>query len=92
MAFDFASETNSGCYQCLWPQDAAEPQLNCSNSGVFGPVLGVIGSMQALEAMKVILQLPMAAAGYLQLFDAMTLQWQKLAIAKNPNCPVCANS
>jgi molybdopterin/thiamine biosynthesis adenylyltransferase len=52
MVFDFAKGPQCPCYNCLFPQTAEEPALNCQNSGVFGPVLGIIGSMQALKTME----------------------------------------
>jgi molybdopterin/thiamine biosynthesis adenylyltransferase len=51
MVFDFAKGPQCPCYNCLFPQTAEEPALNCQNSGVFGSVLGIIGSMQASETM-----------------------------------------
>ena len=84
--FDFR-QPDSPCYQCLYPAGQAEPQLNCANSGVLGPILGVIASMQALTAIKLLLGLP-AQAGQLQLFDGLSLSWQSLQL--RPACGCCS--
>lgn len=82
--FDFR-QPNSPCYQCLYPEGRKEPQLNCANSGVLGPILGVIASMQALTAIKLIVGLP-AQAGQLQLFDGLTMRWQSFQIKPAAEC------
>lgn len=92
MVFDFAHHKTSPCYHCLFPQDNEEPTLNCQNSGVFGPVLGIIGSMQALETMKWIIGKELSSAGKLKIFDGMSLQWMEFKMTKNPSCAVCCQS
>lgn len=82
--FDFR-QPDSPCYQCLYPEGRKEPQLNCANSGVLGPILGVIASMQALTAIKLIVGLP-AQAGQLQLFDGLTMRWQSFQIKPAAEC------
>ena len=89
MVFDFQNDANSPCYNCVFPQSQEEPVLNCANAGVFGPVLGIIGSMQALEAIKFIIGKPLISAGKLQLFDGMSLQWQSFGMSKSVECGVC---
>ncbi|MBW8192242.1 HesA/MoeB/ThiF family protein [Neiella marina] len=86
--FDFR-QTESPCYACLYPQTGQEPQLNCANSGVLGPVLGVIASMQALAAIKLIVGLPVTTAK-LELFDGLHSQWQQFAITPSSSCAVCS--
>jgi molybdopterin/thiamine biosynthesis adenylyltransferase len=90
MVFDFARDNIAPCYNCLFPQSAQEPVLNCQNSGVFGPVLGIIGSMQALETIKWITGKDLSSAGKLKVFDGMNLQWMEFAMSKNEHCVVCA--
>ncbi|AGH82193.1 adenylyl transferase [Psychromonas sp. CNPT3] len=87
MFFDNQS-ADSACYHCLFPT-TEEQALNCSNSGIVGPVVGIIGTMQALEAIKYIVGLPLALKNKLKLFDAKTLDWQTFAIQKNNQCTVC---
>ncbi len=87
MFFDHA-QADSACYHCLFP-GTEEETLNCSNSGVLGPVVGTIGTMQALEAIKKLVGLPSALTNRLKLFDGKTLNWQTFTISKDPQCSVC---
>ena len=87
MLFDH-SQPDAACYHCLFPSNE-EQVLNCSNSGVLGPVVGTIGTMQALEAIKYIVGLPSGIKNKLKLFDGKTLDWQTFAINKDPKCSVC---
>jgi molybdopterin/thiamine biosynthesis adenylyltransferase len=89
MVFDFAKDPACPCYNCVFPQRAQEPTLNCQNSGVFGPVLGIIGSMQALETMKWIIGKELTSAGQLKIFDGLTLQWMEFKQTKTVGCEVC---
>ncbi|MCA7001282.1 HesA/MoeB/ThiF family protein [Dickeya solani] len=77
-----------GCYACLYP-DASEPQRNCRTAGVLGPVVGVMGTLQALEAIKLLCGLPSPLDGKLRLFDARQQQWSTLQLTRSPACPVC---
>ena len=87
MFFDH-TQADSACYHCLFP-GSEEETLNCSNSGVLGPVVGTIGTMQALEAIKQLLGFPSALTNKLKLFDGKTLNWQTFTISKDPQCSVC---
>lgn len=88
MVFDFR-DGQTPCYECLYPPESTEPVLNCSTSGVVGPVLGVLGSLQALEGMKLLLGLPSAINGQLRIFDGRHHEWRHFAITKRPDCPTC---
>lgn len=77
-----------GCYRCLWPDDA-EPQRNCRTAGVLGPVVGVMGTLQALEALKMLAGLPSPLAGTLRLFDGRQQTWRTLRLERSAVCPVC---
>lgn len=89
VSFDFSSDP-SPCYACLFPpQESEEAVENCSTAGVMGPALGVVGSMQALEAIRWILGLPLASCGRLQLFEAETLELRSLQLQRDNDCPVC---
>ncbi|WP_432455549.1 MULTISPECIES: HesA/MoeB/ThiF family protein [unclassified Agarivorans] len=88
MVFDFRRSAQ-GCYHCLFP-NASEQQLNCSNAGVLGPVVGTIGSLQALETIKLLVGLASAQLGRFSSFDAHSLEWFHLSIQADPACPVCA--
>lgn len=77
-----------GCYRCLWP-DEAEPQRNCRNAGVLGPVVGVMGTLQALEALKMLAGHPSPLDGKLRLFDGRQQTWRTLNLERSTSCPVC---
>ncbi|UZJ46235.1 molybdopterin-synthase adenylyltransferase MoeB [Marinimicrobium sp. C6131] len=79
---------DSPCYRCLYDVNEDE-QLNCASSGVLAPLVGVIGSMQALEAVKLLAGVGSSLAGRLLLFDATTSQWRELKLPRDPDCPVC---
>lgn len=76
-----------GCYRCLWPQES-EPARNCRSAGVLGPVVGVMGTLQALEAIKLLCGMEVRS-DCLHLFDARAHQWRALARQRAANCPVC---
>jgi len=90
MFFDH-SQADSPCYHCLFPS-SEEQTLNCSNSGIIGPVVGTIGTLQALEAIKYFVGLPSGIKNKLKLFDGKTLDWQTFAINKDPQCSVCGQA
>lgn len=77
-----------GCYHCLYP-DETEPQRNCKTAGILGPVVGVIGTLQALEAIKLLSGLPCALSGKLRLFDGRKQNWSTLRLTPSKTCPVC---
>lgn len=79
---------HQGCYACLYP-DAAEPRRNCRTAGVLGPVVGVIGTLQALEAIKLLAGLPSPLSGKLRLFDGKQQSWNTLQLTRAAHCPVC---
>lgn len=76
-----------GCYRCLWP-DEHEPERNCRTAGVLGPVVGLLGVSQALEALKWLAGVT-HQAGTLSLFDAKTNLWRAIRLQPSPHCPVC---
>jgi len=85
-----AQLADSACYHCLYPFDDTAEVNNCSTSGVLGPLVGIIGSLQALEAIKYLTDMPLSSLNRLMRFDGKTLQWQHLSVAKDPDCSVCA--
>ena len=76
-----------GCYRCLWPDDG-EPECNCRTAGIVGPVVGMMGTMQALEAIKLLCGMPVTDNA-LRLFDARTGSWRQLALTRAASCPEC---
>ena len=79
----------SPCYQCLYSPDVSEA-LSCAEAGVLSPLVGVIGSLQALEVVKWISGAGDALVGRLVLFDGKTHQWRELKLPKDPSCAICA--
>lgn len=90
MVYDPGVE-DSPCYRCLY-QEASDARLNCAENGVAAPVVGVVGTLQALEAMKLILGLGESLAGYLLVFDAKNMEWRKLILPRNPDCMTCGGA
>jgi adenylyltransferase/sulfurtransferase len=77
------------CYRCLYPAGQAAPDLSCSEAGVLSPIVGVIGTLQALEAVKVLSGFGEPLFGTLLLLDGWTLQFRRVTLARNPDCPHC---
>lgn len=79
---------DSPCYRCLY-QDMDEIAETCSETGVLGPVAGIIGTIQATETLKTLLDLGETLAGRLLLLDARIMEWRTVALSRDPDCPVC---
>lgn len=79
---------DSPCYQCLYP-DQGEEELTCSEAGVMGPLVGMIGAAQAMEAIKLIAGVGRPLTGRLLLLDAWQMEWREMGLARDPGCPVC---
>lgn len=88
MSFDFR-HWQSPCLACAMAEGGGEPLMNCANSGVLGPVLGAMGSLQAVAVLRLLLGLPLAH-GRLQRYDGKLDQWFSLTIGARQDCPVCA--
>lgn len=86
----FNKTANSPCYRCLY-KDEGELDSSCSNNGVLSPVVGIIGSIQANEAIKVLLDIGETLDGKLLMFDALHMEWRTLKLKKDPLCPSCSN-
>lgn len=85
----FHTSATTPCYQCFYGKLSELPQT-CSTNGVLGPVLGVLGSMQAIEAIKLLTQIGEALVGRILLFDALSMEWTAIRVPKRADCPVCA--
>ena len=81
-------KNNSPCYNCLYTCEGDELQ-NCASNGVIAPITGIIGSIQALEAMKLIMSIGESLTGRLLLLDSLTMEWNSMKLRKNPACPTC---
>jgi adenylyltransferase/sulfurtransferase len=84
----FLGQPGGPCYQCLYPEQGEEDQT-CSANGVLAPLVGIIGSIQATEAIKLLAGLGTSLNGRLLLLDAMQMQWRSLGLKADPNCPIC---
>lgn len=77
------------CYQCLY-REGEDEQLSCSESGVFAPLVGIIGAMQAAEALKLLAGIGETLVGRLLLLDGRRMEWRALKLRRDAGCPVCA--
>lgn len=81
----------SPCYHCLYPEQGNE-DLTCSEAGVIAPLVGMIGSVQAMEAIKVISGVGKPLVGRLLILDAWEMQWREMKLSKDPDCPICGKN
>jgi molybdopterin-synthase adenylyltransferase len=87
--YDPRAET-SPCYACVFPPDAAFEETRCATMGVFAPLVGIIGTMQAAEALKLITGVGSTLAGRLLMLDGRNMEWNEVRLPRNPDCFVCA--
>jgi molybdopterin/thiamine biosynthesis adenylyltransferase len=78
------------CYACVFPPDAQLEEARCATMGVFAPLVGIIGSVQAAEALKLLAGVGSSLAGRLQMLDARTMEWHEIRMQRSADCPVCA--
>jgi molybdopterin-synthase adenylyltransferase len=79
----------SPCYACVFPPDALLEETRCATMGVFAPLVGLVGTLQATEAIKLLAGMPSSMTGQLMMIDARTLDITRMTLARNPDCPVC---
>ena len=84
-------ENNHACYRCLYSEDQEEEAATCSENGVLSPVVGIIGSIQATEAIKILAGFGTTLSGRLLILDAFTMEFREIRLSQDPNCPVCAS-
>jgi molybdopterin-synthase adenylyltransferase len=77
------------CYACIFPPDAAFEEVACATMGVFAPLVGIIGSVQAAEALKLLAGVGTSLSGRLLMLDARSMQWDELRLARQSTCAVC---
>ncbi len=80
---------DSPCYACLFPGDSAPEETRCATMGVFAPLVGIVGAMQAAEALKLLAQVGESLAGQLLMLDARTMEWTRMRTPRRAACPVC---
>jgi molybdopterin/thiamine biosynthesis adenylyltransferase len=86
--FDFRHQ-ESPCYHCLFPDDGSETEMRCSENGVFSPLVGMIGTTQAAEAMKLLMEIGQSLEGRLLLLDALNMEWRTIKLGRDHQCAVC---
>ena len=84
--------TNSPCYACVFPQTEQAPEANCATMGVFAPLVGVVGTIQAAEALKLLCGIGEPLTGRLLMLDGKFMQWSEMTLARNESCRVCGAS
>lgn len=77
------------CYACLFPPGQVFEEVACATMGVFAPLVGIIGTMQAAEALKLLTGVGRSLAGRLLMLDGRSMHWDEIEIARQPGCPVC---
>lgn len=80
------------CYHCLFAEDADAEDVRCAVMGVFAPLVGIVGTFQAMEAIKLVAGVGETLAGRLLLFDALASRWHEVRLARDPHCRVCGDA
>ena len=90
----FNMQENSACYQCLFPNldsNSSGLEESCAETGILGPVTGLIGSIQAIEVIKLLVGIGQTLSNKLLLVDALNMEWHSVKINKDPKCAVCSS-
>jgi molybdopterin/thiamine biosynthesis adenylyltransferase len=82
-------DASSPCYACVFPRDSNFEEAHCASMGVFAPLVGIIGSMQAAEALKLLAGVGSPLVGRLQMLDARRMAWSEMSVPRNEACAVC---
>ncbi|GAA0832202.1 HesA/MoeB/ThiF family protein [Cupriavidus pauculus] len=85
-------QTDAPCYGCLFPPSEPAPEAACATMGVFAPLVGMVGTVQAAEALKVLAGVGQTLSGRLLMVNAMTMEWTTMRLARTPDCEVCGES
>jgi molybdopterin-synthase adenylyltransferase len=88
MVFDLR-KPDAPCYACLFPEDAEVEEVQCSQMGVLAPLTGMVGAIQAMEAIKLIVGTGDSLSGRLLVIDANAAEWRSVKVSKDPACKVC---
>jgi molybdopterin/thiamine biosynthesis adenylyltransferase len=81
---------DSPCYACVFPPDQGFEETRCATMGVFAPLVGIIGTMQASEALRLLAGVGSSLAGRLQMLDGRSMEWNEMRVRRDPACRVCA--
>lgn len=83
-------QAGAPCYACVFPPEQAAPEVHCATMGVFAPLVGIIGALQAAEALKLLMGIGTPLAGRLLMLDARRLEFTEIRVRQQPDCSVCA--
>lgn len=84
------NDPSSPCYACVFPPDLQFEETRCAVMGVFAPIVGIIGAMQAAEALKLLSGAGPSLTGRMLMLDGRTMEWTAMSVPRNAQCPVCA--
>ena len=87
-----STQPDAPCYACLFPPGQEFEEVQCATMGVFAPLVGIIGTMQAAEALKLLAGAGRPLTGRLLMLDARTMDWTPIGVARHPGCPVCGTA
>ena len=82
-------QDDAPCYACVFPPEVTFEEVQCATMGVFAPLVGIIGTVQAAEALKLLMGVGSSLAGRLQMLDARGMEWTEIRMARQAGCPVC---
>lgn len=85
-------QPDSPCYHCLYPESSDADEVRCAENGVFSPLVGIIGAMQAAETLKLICGAGKTLNGRLLLLDALDMQWRSIHLRRDPACKICGDT
>lgn len=85
-------QPDAPCYACLFSPEPPPEEVRCATMGVFAPLVGIVGSVQAAEALKLLMGIGSSLAGRLLMLDGRAMQWSEIALASDSNCTVCRRS
>jgi adenylyltransferase/sulfurtransferase len=88
--FDLRKD-ESPCYHCLFPEGEDVEEVRCAVMGVFAPITGIVGAIQAAEALKLLAGCGEPMVGRLLLLDALGADWRTIRLGRDPACPVCGS-
>jgi molybdopterin/thiamine biosynthesis adenylyltransferase len=83
-------QPDSPCYACVFPESAAHEETRCATMGVFAPLVGIVGTVQAAEALKLLCGIGRSLAGRLLMLDGRAMEWTDIRIPRQAGCAVCA--
>ena len=86
--FDFRRD-DAPCYNCAFPETSAAPELRCATTGVFAPLVGIIGTLQAAEALKLLVGIEQGLSGKLLFVNALDMNFMRTELSRDPACAVC---